>query len=144
MQANIVQIEEQIAHYKQFAAHYEARLASQKAELDNAHQKELDAFRERAVTEAVKASEKGFGERLLALSKFLCTAAVMRRSGDETSNEARAFEGVLYQVYGGSQEAVASMLKLMDGTEERVPSVEGGDLDITCEGYVAYQSTSVY
>jgi hypothetical protein len=57
----------------------------------------------------------------------------MRRSGDETSPESRAFEGVLYQVYGGSQDAVSSMLKLIDGVDEKVASVEGETLEVTCK-----------
>lgn len=138
LQANVAQIEEQIAHFKQFASHYEDRLASQKAALEKAHREELDAFREKAAAEATKTSQKEFGDRLLTLSKFLCTAAVMRRSGDETSSESRAFEGVLFQVYGGSKEAVDSMRKLIDGVDEKVPSVEGGSLDSTCEYFTAH------
>lgn len=57
----------------------------------------------------------------------------MRRSGDETSADSHAFEGVLYQVYGGSQEAVSSMIKLVEGADEKIVSVEGAELDITCE-----------
>ncbi|RMJ27857.1 hypothetical protein PHISP_01277 [Aspergillus sp. HF37] len=131
LQANVAQIEEQIAHFKEFAAHYEDRLASQKSAMEKAHQEELDAFREKTVAEATKTSQKEFSDRLLALSRFLCTAAVMRQSGDEASGESRAFEGVLFQVYGGSQEAVASMSKLIDGSDEKVPSVEGGPLEFT-------------
>lgn len=139
LQANVAQIEEQIAHFKQFAKHYEEKLASQKAALEKAHRQELDSQREKAVAEATKVSQARLGERLLALSKFLCTAAVMRRSGDESSNESRAFEGVLFQVYGGSQEAVASMLKLTDGVDEKVTSVDGVPLDFTCEGDITCQ-----
>lgn len=133
LQATVGQIEDQISHYKQFAAHYEERLASQKATLERAHQEELGALREKAVAEATESSKKELEGRLLSLSRFLCAAAAMRRSGDQTSYESRAFEGVLYQVYGGCREAVDSMLKLIDGADERVLSVEGENLDFTCK-----------
>ena len=133
LQANVAQIEEQISHYKQFAGHYEERLASQKATLEKAHRDELEALRGRAVAEAKESSKKEFENRLLSLSRFLCAAAAMRRSGDETSDESRAFEGVLYQVYGGCREAVTSMVKLIDGVDENVLTVEGDVLDFTCK-----------
>lgn len=133
LQANIAQLEEQIGHYKRFAAYYEERLSSQKADLEKAHNDELEAIREKVVAETTEANKTGFREQLLALSKFLAAAAAMRRSGDETSSESRAFEGVLYQVYGGSYEAVTSMLKLIDGVDEKVVSVDGETLDATCE-----------
>lgn len=136
LQANVAQVEEQISQYKQFAAHYEERLASQKAALEKEHKEKLESFRENAVNEATDACKKEFGNRLLTLSKFLCAAAAMRMSGDETSGESRAFEGVLYQVYGGSAEAVTSMLKLIDGVDEKVPGVEGDTLDFTCRSYL--------
>ncbi|KAI9924536.1 hypothetical protein ASPWEDRAFT_172497 [Aspergillus wentii DTO 134E9] len=131
LQAAVTQIEEQISHFKEFAAHYEDRLASQKTDLEKAHKEELNALREKSVAEAAEASKKEFEKRLLTLSKFLCAAAAMRRSGDETSNESRGFEGVLYQVYGGSLEAVGFMSKLIDGVDEKIVGVEGEALDIT-------------
>ncbi|KAF7595165.1 hypothetical protein BBP40_007132 [Aspergillus hancockii] len=131
LQANITQIEEQITHLKEFAAQYEQRLAAQKAELEKAHKEELDSVQEKAVTEANKTSQADLGQRLLSLSKFLCAAATMRRSGDENSSLTRAFEGVLYQVYGGSHEAVNAMIKLIDGVDEKVVSVEGETLEVT-------------
>ncbi|KAA8647493.1 hypothetical protein EYZ11_004395 [Aspergillus tanneri] len=131
LQASVAQIEEQIAHYKEFATQYEQRLASQKAELEKAHQEELSAVREKAIFEASEAGQKDLRLRLLTLSKFLCAAATMRRSGDETSSVTRAFEGVLYQVYAGSHDAVTSMLKVIDGVDELVVSVEGETLDVT-------------
>lgn len=131
LQANIAQLEEQIGHYKKFATYYEERLASQKADLEKAHKAELEAIRETVVAETTRANEKLFKDQLLALSKFLSAAATMRRSGDETSIQSRAFEGVLYQVYGGTPEAVTLIQKLVDGVEEKIASVEGEILDFT-------------
>jgi hypothetical protein len=137
LQASIVQIEEQITHFKEFAVQYEQRLTAQKAELEKAHKEGLEAIQQKAATEANKASQADLGQRLLSLSKFLYAAATMRRSGDESSSLTRAFEGVLYQVYGGSHEAVSSMLKLIDGVDEKVVSVEGETLEITCKATVS-------
>lgn len=133
VQANVAQLEEQIGHYKQFAASYEDRLVKQKTELEEAHKEELEASRKAAAEETAEANKKTFREQLLTLSKFLAAAATNRRSGDETSSETRAFEGVLYQVYGGSDEAVTSMLKLIEGVDENIISVEGEPLEVTCK-----------
>ena len=70
---------------------------------------------------------------MLTLSKFLLAAAEVRRSGDETSNDAQAFEAVLYQVYTGSEDAVTNMLKLIDGVDEKITNLEGTALDVTCK-----------
>ena len=144
LQANVAQVEEQIAHYKQFANYYEERLASQKAELEKAHKEELasvqkthkeelESIQKNTVGKATETNEKGLRRQFLTLSKFLCAAAAMRRSGDESSSDSHAFEGVLYQVYGGSQEAVTSMLKLINGVDEKIVGVEGSELEITCK-----------
>ncbi|KAL3466563.1 hypothetical protein BJX64DRAFT_284501 [Aspergillus heterothallicus] len=144
VQAAITQAEEQLAHYKELASVYEQRLASQKAELEEAHRQEVESLQEKAATAAAAAPtpaevaeppKEDFDQQLLTLSKFLLAAANSRRaaeaSGDVSSAVSRAFEGVLYQVYGGTLEAVASMKKLIEGVDENVPSVEGGPLDVT-------------
>ena len=133
LQAAVNQIEEQIAIYKQFAAQYEEKLASQKAELLKAHKEELEAVRGNAIADATESSAKALRERLLTMSKFLCAAANLRREGDATTLESLAFEGVLFQVYGGSQDAVNAMVKLIDGADEKVIGVEGDALEFTCE-----------
>lgn len=133
LQANVAQLEEQINQYKQFASHYEERLANQKTSLEKAHKEELDAAREKALAEVAESSKQSVRDQLLVLSKFLRAAAAMRRAGDETLPESRAFEGVLFQVYGGTDEAVDSMLKLIEGVEEKIISVEGDALEVSCK-----------
>ena len=133
LQATIAQIEEQIAQFKDFAVYYEERLASQKADLEKAHKEELEALQQQATAAATNAGQQELRQKLLNLSKFLCAAATVRRSGDETSSESRAFEGVLYQVYGGTQDAVTSMLKIIDGVDDKVVGVDGTTLEVTCE-----------
>ncbi|OJD25495.1 hypothetical protein ACJ73_03131 [Blastomyces percursus] len=130
LQAAVLQIEEQINQYKQYGQYYEDRLSSQKTEIEKAHKNELNALKENVTAETLESAEKTFEQRLLVLSQFLRAAAAMRRSGDETSNDSRAFEGALFQVYGGTEEAVSAMVKLINGTEDIVPSVDAEPLDV--------------
>lgn len=132
LQAQVAQIEEQFAHFKVFAAQYEERLISQKAALEKAHEEELEAVRANAVADTTEAASRALRQQLLTISKFLCAAANSRRAGEE-SLESRALEGVLFQVYAGNQDAVSSMLKLINGADDKVPSVEGPDLEFSCE-----------
>lgn len=133
LQASVAQLEEQIGQYKGFAAEVEERFAHQKAILEKAHQEELEAVRVRIIAETTESNKKEFEDQLLSLTKFLAAAAAMRHAGESGSNESRAFEAVLYQVYGGSREAVGSMLKLTGSTDEQITSVEGDRLDVTCK-----------
>ncbi|CAG8175038.1 unnamed protein product [Penicillium salamii] len=130
LQEAAAQIEEQIAIYKQFAAQYEERLAAQKSDLTKDREEELEAVRANAIADATEASKKALRTQLHTMTKFLCGAATMRR--DEVVNtESQAFEGVLYQVYGGSLESVNNMLKIIDGVDEKITAVEGNVLDFT-------------
>jgi hypothetical protein len=133
LQASIAQLEEQISQFKQHAVYYEERLTSQKAELEKAHKEELESALQQKATEARESAEKDFRDRLLVLTRFLCAAAAMRASGDATSNESRAFEGALLQVYGGNEDAVSAMVKLIEGNDTQVPSTDGELLDVTCK-----------
>jgi hypothetical protein len=134
IQAAITHAEEQLAHYNELAAIYEQRLSSQKAELEEAHKQEVESLQEKAAAAEVPESPKeDIGQQLLVLSKFLFTIAHLRHAGEGTSPESRAFEGVLFQVYGGSLDAVASMKKLIDGADEKISSIEGETLDVTCK-----------
>jgi hypothetical protein len=103
--------------------------------LEKAHKEELEDARLKAAAEATESAKQNFKDQLLTLSRFLRAAAAMRRAGDENSSESRAFEGALFQVYGGTEEAVASMLKLIDGEEEKIPSVDTEPLDVTCKSH---------
>jgi ribosomal protein L16 Arg81 hydroxylase len=141
LQAAVTQIEEQLGHYKQFAAQYEekittqkAALDEQKAALDKIHQEELAAVRANALADATESTSRVLRENLLDVAKFLCAAANLRRAGDETP-EGVAFEAVLYQVYAGNQDAVTSMVKLIEGVEEPIQGLEGETLDFTCKWF---------
>ncbi|KAJ5885609.1 hypothetical protein N7504_011445 [Penicillium tannophilum] len=137
LQAAVTQIEEQLGHYKQFAAQYEEKIAiqkealdKQKAALDKIHQEELAAVRANALADATESTSRVLREKLFEVAKFLCAAANMRRAGDETP-EGVAFEAVLYQVYAGNQDAVTSMVKLIEGADEQIQGLEGETLDLT-------------
>lgn len=136
----MAQLEEQISQFKQFGAQYEERLANQKASLENlenaanAHKVELEKVK-REAAEAIESVKNDFENQLLTLSRFLRAAAALRHSGMGDSNETRAFEGALAQIYGGTEEAVASMLKLINGSEEKLISAEREPLDVTCKSH---------
>lgn len=107
----------------------------QKAELTKAHKEELEAVRQNVIADAAEASKNKSCQELYTLTKFLCGAATLRGQEGQDSIENQAFEGVLYQVYGGSQEAVSNMVKLIDGSDEKITSADGKELDFTCQCY---------
>ncbi|KAH0542614.1 hypothetical protein FGG08_003022 [Glutinoglossum americanum] len=127
LQASLAQLEEQVAQYKKFDEEYQARIASEKAALEALHKEELEKAKEEARLEAKK-EEK---ESLLLLMKFLRLAAAKRQTGDEDSDESKAFEGVLLQVYGGDANALATAEKLIHGSEDQVLGVDLSQIDFT-------------
>ena len=133
MQASLAQLEEQISQYKQFDEDYQKRLSAEKAALESSHKDELQKVRDVAVVEAAAEGKKEAKDNLLVLSKFLRAAAAKRQGGDETSAENRAFEGALLLVYGGEAGAVAAMESLVDGSEDKVPTVDQTPSEFTCK-----------
>ncbi|MCJ1340363.1 hypothetical protein MMC09_005657 [Bachmanniomyces sp. S44760] len=131
LQASLVQLEEQISQYKQFDEDYQKRLATEKTALETAHKHEIEKVRNAALAEAKAERQKEAKDTLLILSKFLRAAAAKRQDGDEASEENKAFEGALLLVYGGDVNAVGAMEKLIEGSAEKVPSVDGQALDVT-------------
>jgi hypothetical protein len=129
LQASLAQLEEQVAQYKKFDEEYQTRIASEKAALEALHKEDLEKAKEEARAEAKK-EEK---ESLLLLTKFLRLAAAKRQTGDEDSEESKAFEGVLLQVYGGDTNALVTAEKLIQGSEERVLGVDLSQIDFTCK-----------
>ena len=125
-------MEEQIAQYKKFDAEYQEKHAREKEILQKSHSSELEALREAVKTEAAIEQKKVFREKLLTLSRFLRAAAARRQLEDDDSDLTKAFEGALLQVYGCDAVAVSAAEKLIDGTEDSVPSTEGVQLSVTC------------
>jgi hypothetical protein len=132
LQASLVQLEEQIAQYKQFDLEYQKRLSAEKAALETSHNEELERVKAAATAEAQTEAKKLTKDSLLALSKFLRAAAAKRQDGDETSEENKAFEGALLLVYGGDANAVVAMENLINGSEDKVPFVDGQLSEYTC------------
>ncbi|KAL8806992.1 MAG: hypothetical protein Q9182_000973 [Xanthomendoza sp. 2 TL-2023] len=130
LQASLTQLEEQVAQYKQFDEDYQKRLATEKATLLSSHKADLDKVKEAAIAETRTESAKEAKDNLLVLSKFLRAAAAKRQGGDETSPENRAFEGALLLVYGGEAGAVAAMESLINGSDEKVPTVDQVPSDV--------------
>ncbi|KAK2053582.1 hypothetical protein LY76DRAFT_553747 [Colletotrichum caudatum] len=139
LQAQITQYEEQLAQYKKIDQEYRTRAANEKAELEKSFAEKLEKLekeKDAAVAEAKAQlegdSSKTISSKLLTLSQFLRLAAA-RRSEDADPNieENRALEGVLLAIYTGDESAVATMLKLIDGSDELTYSVNGEQLQTT-------------
>ncbi|KAF2462387.1 hypothetical protein BDY21DRAFT_13353 [Lineolata rhizophorae] len=131
LQQQLAQLEEQLAQFKKLEAEFEKKLAVEKELLHKAHREELGNLKETVKAEAAIESAKNFKERLLVLSRFLRAAAARRQREDDESEETRAFEGALLQVYGGDMNAVAAAEKLIDGAMDNVPSTESAMLNVT-------------
>jgi hypothetical protein len=91
----------------------------------------LDTLRDTIKAEATLEQQKILKEKLLTLSRFLRAAAARRQLEDDDSDLTKAFEGALLQVYGGDAAAVMAAEKLIDGTEDGVPSTDGILLSVT-------------
>lgn len=124
-----MQAEEQLAQYQKVHEQYRDRAAADKATWESS----LEKVKEAAVNEAKKDFEKKLHENLLTLSQFLRLAAFRREeSQDPESDENQAIEGVLLNIYSGDDGAVRSMLKLVEGSDDKVLSVPGEQLQTTC------------
>ena len=134
----MTQLEEQIAQYKKFDAEYKSKAQAEKAELEKnlteKSAKEVEEALAAAKAEAAATSVKEQQNSLLLVSQFLRLAAARRaEEADSTADENQALEGVLYQVYTGDESAVATMIKLTQGSDEQTFSVTGEQLSTTCK-----------
>ncbi|KAJ4289823.1 hypothetical protein N0V90_011154 [Kalmusia sp. IMI 367209] len=127
----LAQLEEQLAQYKKFEQEYQNKVTQEKEILQKAHSEELEKLRDTLKDEAALEVKKTFREQFLTLSRFLRAAAARRQLEDDDSDLTKAFEGALLQVYGGDPTAVAAAEKLIDGSEDSVPSTEGVILSVT-------------
>ena len=132
LQAQLLQLEEQLAQYKKFEQEYQNKINQEKEILLKTHSEEVETLRDTLKAEAVLEQKKAFREKFLTLSRFLRAAAARRQLEEDDSDLTRAFEGALLLVYGGDASAVGAAEKLIDGTEDSVPSTEGTPLHVTC------------
>ncbi|RYP59292.1 hypothetical protein DL771_010927 [Monosporascus sp. 5C6A] len=136
LEAQLAQIEEQLAQFKKVDEEYRARLAAEKAGLEKSLTEKFEHEKAEAVNEikekAEADSKKALHESLLTLSQFLRLAAARRsEEADAGLDENMALEGVLLHVYSGDEHAVSTMLKLIEGSDEKTLSVSGEELQTT-------------
>jgi hypothetical protein len=137
LEGQLAQLEEQLAQYKKVDEEYRSRNATDKAKLEQELSEKFEkekADAVAAVTETAAADSKKLQhDSLLVLSQFLRLAAARRsEEADAGLDENMALEGVLLNVYSGDENAVATMLKLINGSDEKTRSVNGDDLQTTC------------
>jgi TolA-binding protein len=132
LQAQLAQLDEQVAQYKGFENEYQKKVEQEKEILQRGHSEELEKLKEVLNAEAALEQKKAFREKFLTLSRFLRAAAARRQLEEDDSDLTKAFEGALLLVYGGDASAIAAAEKLIDGAEDSVPSTEGVPLSVTC------------
>ena len=139
LQANLAQLEEQVAQYKKVDQGYQKRLRSEKEALRAAHKTELENVRAEVKQETRAEAEKEAHQNVLVLSKFLRLAAARRHDmdSDPESAERKALEGLLLMVYGGDDAAVEATQKLVTGSDERILSTASEPVDYTCPSSLA-------
>lgn len=140
LQAQRAQLEEQFGHFQKFGQEQDDKFAKEKEVLRKSHSSELAALRDTLKAEAVLEQKKLLKEKILTLSRFLRAAAARRQLEDDDSDLTKAFEGALLQVYGGDATAVLAAEKLIDGTDDGVPSTEGVVLSVSCMVHLQFYS----
>ena len=133
LQAQLAQLEEQLAQYKKFDEEYQLKITQAKDLLQQTHLQEIEKLRDTLKAQTEIESKKAFKEKILTLSRFLRAAAARRQLEDDDSDLTKAFEGALLLVYGGDAAAVGAAEKLIDGSSDSVPSTEGVSLSVTCK-----------
>lgn len=136
LEAQLAQLEEQLAQYKKFEQELQDKHAQEKEILQKGHSDELEKLRDTLKAEAALEVKKTFRAQFLTLSRFLRAAAARRQLPEEEDNDlTKAFEGALLQVYGGDPTAVAAAEKLIEGSSDSVPSTDGEILSVTCKSH---------
>lgn len=132
LQAQLAQLEESLAQYQKVHEQYQTQSAADKSEWE----KSLDKVKADAVSEAEAGFKKTTHDHLLVLSQFLRLAAYRREEAENPeSDESQAIEGVLLAIYSGDESAVGSMLKLVEGSTDKIWSVPGDELETTCASF---------
>ncbi|KEF51250.1 uncharacterized protein A1O9_12600 [Exophiala aquamarina CBS 119918] len=131
LQAQLAQLEDQLAAFRAFAQELEDRFAKDKSSLTEAHEAEIVAVKEKASQETDKIKIGAVEDALRVINHFLHAAASKRQSEDVDSAESRAFEGTLLLVYQGNEASLETLKSLVYGVDEKVPDVSGEVLDYT-------------
>ncbi|GAM83626.1 hypothetical protein ANO11243_016140 [Dothideomycetidae sp. 11243] len=131
LQAQLAQLEEQLAQYRKIDNDYQTRFSSERQAAEDKHSAELSKIRETTVKEAEANTKTVVKQKLLLFSQFLRAAAAKRVIEEEAdTEESKAFEGALLLVYGGDDKAVQAAENIVEGADDFVPSVEGQALSI--------------
>ena len=134
LQSQLAQFEEQLAQAKKVEQDHRARLAEFEKTLSDKFEKEKSDLIAETKDKAAAEANASLKENLLVLSQFLRLAAARRaEEADSTADENQALEGVLLNVYSGDDNAVATMLKLVQGVDEPTTSTAGDVLKTTCK-----------
>lgn len=138
LQTQLAQLEEQLAQLKKFDADFQTRIAAEKEALEKNLVEKLEKEKADAVQEVTDKAEadvkRTLHDSFLIVSQFLRLAAARRaEEADPMLDENQALEGVLLAVYGGDENAVSAMLKLVEGTDDKTLSTSGEQLETTCE-----------
>ncbi|KUI67181.1 hypothetical protein VM1G_02962 [Cytospora mali] len=136
LKAEVARFEEQLAQFQKIDEEYRAKLASVKAETEKALTEKFEQDKAEAVAEAKRKAEadaqKSLHDGFLVLSQFLRLAAHRRAEAPGSEDdEDMALEGILLSVYGGDELAVAAMLNLYEGTDDKTTGVAGEALQTT-------------
>ena len=131
-------MEEQLAQHKKIEAEYRTKSATDKAKVEKDLTERLEKEKADALVAATEKAaadiKKVQHDSLLVLTQFLRLAAARRsEDADATADENMALEGVLLNVYSGDESAVSTMLKLIEGSEEKTRSVSGDELQTSCK-----------
>lgn len=141
LQAQLSQLEEQLAQHKKVDEEYRARLADQAKTLTEKFEKEKADLVAELTKKAEEDAKAAVSQNFLILTQFLRLAAARRvEDPDGTSDESMALEGVLLQIYSGDENAVAAMMKLVEGSDEQTRSTTGETLQTTCKFFFPTRS----
>ncbi|KAK0660419.1 hypothetical protein QBC41DRAFT_41231 [Cercophora samala] len=125
-------LENELVVHKQIEADHRARLCHLETTLKERFEKEKEELAAEVKQKVEAEADETLRSHLLALSQFLRLAAARRLAEADTSiDENAAVEGVLLHIYGGDNDSVTEMLKLAQGSDEHVLSVEGKPLETT-------------
>ena len=134
LQSQLANFEEQLAQHKKVESDHRVRIAEAQKSLTEKAEKEKALAVAEAKAKAEAEADTSLRTNFLHLSQFLRLAAARRAEDvDSTADENLALEGVLLHIYSGDDNAVETMLKLVQGVEEQTTSTGGELLQTTCK-----------
>lgn len=139
LQVQLTQLEEQLNQLKKLEDDFSGRLHQQRERLEQAHKQEVEALKAELLAQSTAQADSSFRQKILVFSKFLRAAAARRAMEEDdpedskAEQESKAFEGLLLLVYGGDNGAADAAERLIEGSNETIPSTEGDMLPVTCK-----------